>query len=252
MTRLDEVPFYGVLRDPNVETSPGPILAINVGGAIIPILMSLFLIAKNDLYRKAAWGVAIVSLACYLLAEPVPGVGIAIRFSTRRSSRDRRAFPVAPVRRAARLRLRQPRHPDRRGPDESRQDTRPRRAVMSIGGAGTFDGIFVVGLIAVFLAAIVSRFNRALSPLGVRCLDERLFQLEGTPLRAPARCAERPEARIEKESLRVRPDGALALTPAPGSARLGAQHPHITTDFSEALIELITGVHAKVEACRES
>jgi len=61
-----------------VETSPGPILAINVGGAIIPILMSLFLIAKNDLYRKAAWGVVIVSLACYLLAEPVPGVGIAI------------------------------------------------------------------------------------------------------------------------------------------------------------------------------
>jgi uncharacterized membrane protein len=35
--------------------------------------------------------------------------------------------------------------------------------VMSIGGAGTFDGIFVVGLVAVLLAAIVSRFNRALS-----------------------------------------------------------------------------------------
>src|SRR5882762_6460550 len=79
MTRLDEIPFYGVpYVIPNVETSPGPILAINVGGAIIPILMSLFLIVKNDLYRKAAWGVAIVSLACYLLAEPVPGVGIAI------------------------------------------------------------------------------------------------------------------------------------------------------------------------------
>ena len=33
--------------------------------------------------------------------------------------------------------------------------------VMSIGGAGTFDGIFVVGLIAVLLAAIVSRHKRA-------------------------------------------------------------------------------------------
>jgi len=56
---------------------------------------------------------------------------------------------------------------------------------------------------------------------------------------------------IEKESLRVRPDGALALTPHPAALGSALKHPHITTDFSEALIELITGVHAKVEACRE-
>src|SRR5258707_8237561 len=61
MTRFDEVPFYGVpYVIPNVETSPGPILAINVGGAIIPILMSLFLIVKNDLYSKPACAVALV------------------------------------------------------------------------------------------------------------------------------------------------------------------------------------------------
>jgi glutamate--cysteine ligase len=48
---------------------------------------------------------------------------------------------------------------------------------------------------------------------------------------------------IEKESLRTRPDGALAFTPHP--ARLGAPltHPSITTDFSESQVELITGVH---------
>jgi glutamate--cysteine ligase len=56
---------------------------------------------------------------------------------------------------------------------------------------------------------------------------------------------------IEKESLRVRPDGALALTPHPAALGSALKHPHITTDFSEALIELITGVHAQVEACRE-
>jgi glutamate--cysteine ligase len=56
---------------------------------------------------------------------------------------------------------------------------------------------------------------------------------------------------IEKESLRVRPDGTLAATPHP--ARLGSalSHPHITTDFSEAQLELITGVHAGVETCLE-
>ena len=54
---------------------------------------------------------------------------------------------------------------------------------------------------------------------------------------------------IEKESLRVRPDGMLATTPHP--ARLGSAltHPHITTDFSESQVELITGVHSNADAC---
>ena len=53
---------------------------------------------------------------------------------------------------------------------------------------------------------------------------------------------------IEKESLRAEPDGRLALTPHP--ARLGSPlaHPHITTDFSESQLELVTGVHASVAA----
>ena len=56
---------------------------------------------------------------------------------------------------------------------------------------------------------------------------------------------------IEKESLRVRPDGALALTAHPRALGSALTHPHITTDFSEAQIELVTGVHTGVEACLE-
>jgi len=56
---------------------------------------------------------------------------------------------------------------------------------------------------------------------------------------------------IEKESLRVQADGALALTPHPAALGSALKHPHITTDFSEALIELVTGVHTGVEACLE-
>ena len=54
---------------------------------------------------------------------------------------------------------------------------------------------------------------------------------------------------IEKESLRVRPDGTLATSPHP--LRLGSAltHPHVTTDFSEAQLELITGVHDSADAC---
>jgi len=54
---------------------------------------------------------------------------------------------------------------------------------------------------------------------------------------------------IEKESLRVRPDGSLAMTPHPPALGSPLTHPHITTDFSESQLELITGVHARVDAC---
>ena len=54
---------------------------------------------------------------------------------------------------------------------------------------------------------------------------------------------------IEKESLRVRPDGALALTPHPAALGSALKHAHITTDFSESLIELITSVHTSAGAC---
>jgi len=56
---------------------------------------------------------------------------------------------------------------------------------------------------------------------------------------------------IEKESLRVMPDGRLALTPHPAGLGSALTHPHITTDFSESQLELITGVHTDAEACVE-
>lgn len=53
---------------------------------------------------------------------------------------------------------------------------------------------------------------------------------------------------IEKESLRAQPDGQLALTPHPTALGSPLTHPHITTDFSESQLELVTGAHASVEA----
>jgi glutamate--cysteine ligase len=54
---------------------------------------------------------------------------------------------------------------------------------------------------------------------------------------------------IEKESLRTQRDGMLAVTPHPAALGSALTHEHITTDFSEAQLELITGVHATPEAC---
>lgn len=54
---------------------------------------------------------------------------------------------------------------------------------------------------------------------------------------------------IEKESLRTQPQGMLANTPHPVGLGSALTHPHITTDFSESQLELITGVHADVSEC---
>jgi glutamate--cysteine ligase len=56
---------------------------------------------------------------------------------------------------------------------------------------------------------------------------------------------------IEKESLRATADGGLALTPHPEALGSALTHPHITTDYSEAQLELITGVHSTPETCLE-
>jgi len=45
---------------------------------------------------------------------------------------------------------------------------------------------------------------------------------------------------LEKESLRVSPEGRIAQTPHPEALGAALTHPYITTDYSEALLELIT------------
>ncbi len=54
---------------------------------------------------------------------------------------------------------------------------------------------------------------------------------------------------IEKEGLRVLPTGGLALTPHPKALGSALTHPHITTDYSESQLELITGAHRGVQEC---
>lgn len=56
---------------------------------------------------------------------------------------------------------------------------------------------------------------------------------------------------IEREALRITPSGSLALTGHPVAFGAPLTHPSITTDFSEAQLELITGVHQSVESCIE-
>ena len=52
---------------------------------------------------------------------------------------------------------------------------------------------------------------------------------------------------IEKESLRISPDGFLAQTPHPRGLGSALTHGSITTDYSEALLEFITPVSTSIE-----
>jgi glutamate--cysteine ligase len=57
---------------------------------------------------------------------------------------------------------------------------------------------------------------------------------------------------IEKESLRTTPDGTLVHTPHPVALGSALTHPSITTDYSEALIELITPVNTSLTGLFDS
>jgi glutamate--cysteine ligase len=78
----------------------------------------------------------------------------------------------------------------------------------------------------------------------MRGLQERLKALSAARLHGIGRG-------VEKESLRVTQAGALAVTPHPRALGSALTHPHITTDYSESQIELITGVHGSPETCLE-
>ena len=56
---------------------------------------------------------------------------------------------------------------------------------------------------------------------------------------------------IEKESLRVKSNGNISHSPHPNRLGSALTNPYITTDFSEALLELITPVSQSIDDCLE-
>ncbi len=56
---------------------------------------------------------------------------------------------------------------------------------------------------------------------------------------------------IEKESLRITKEGKLSQKPHPKTLGSTLTHPNITTDYSEALLELITDPHASIDGLLE-
>jgi uncharacterized membrane protein len=143
---------------PQVVDWPGTIVAINVGGALIPTLLSIYLVARDRLYFEAAVATAIVAVVVHHLATPIPGVGIAISWfwppvlaaAAALILSRRYAAPLAYVAGSIGVLV---------GADLTNLDKLQTLGapVASIGGAGTFDGVFLAGVVAVLLSGIGER-----------------------------------------------------------------------------------------------
>jgi uncharacterized membrane protein len=71
--------FFGVdYVVPVMIEWPGTVVAVNVGGAVIPTLLSLYLLFKNHLWIRGIVTTALVAVIVYMLAYPVQGIAVPI------------------------------------------------------------------------------------------------------------------------------------------------------------------------------
>jgi uncharacterized membrane protein len=159
-----EINLFGIHHSvPMMVDWPGTIIALNVGGALIPILVSFYLLARNRLWRPGLVATACVSAVCYHLAKPVAGMGIALPIFVPAIATAMMAL-ILSRQHAATLAYIGGSLGTLIGADLFNiGDIQGLGApVASIGGAGTFDGIFVTGILAVIIASVP--LNRFLGP----------------------------------------------------------------------------------------
>jgi uncharacterized membrane protein len=147
------IDFYGLRYViPHIEVKQRTVIAINIGGAVIPVIISGFLMFRANL-ADVMFGVAVMSILIHMIARPVKGLGIAV------------PALLPPLMSAAVALLLSPQDApiiayisgtlgSLIGADLLNLEKIPELGtpVASIGGAGTFDGIFLTGIISVLLA----------------------------------------------------------------------------------------------------
>lgn len=146
--------FRGLLFGRPMPFTGKTVIAVNVGGALIPVSFSVYLVMTNQLPMiQVIPAIAVVTLCCRIFSRPIPGLGIGIPVFIAPVTAALTALLLAPENSAPMayicgtlgvligadlMRL----------PDIRKLGT----PVASIGGAGTFDGIFFTGIVAVLLA----------------------------------------------------------------------------------------------------
>jgi uncharacterized membrane protein len=151
-----EVVYFGMrYAIPVVTQWPGTVIAVNVGGAVIPTLMSFYLLIRYRLWGPGLVATAAVTFVCYMLANPIRGLGIAepvfvpaLTTAIVAVVLSRRyAAPLAYIGGSLGTLI----GADLLNLGKIQGLGAP---IASIGGAGTFDGIFLIGILAVLIASI--------------------------------------------------------------------------------------------------
>jgi uncharacterized membrane protein len=150
----EEVYFFGMRYViPLVEEWPRTVIAVNLGGAVVPTLVSAYLLWRNRMVARTLTAVIIVTIVVHMLAQPVRGVGIAVPafvpplvaagvgFLLSRKSAPALAYIAGTMGTLIGADLLNLGSVQGLG-----------APIVSIGGAGTFDGVFLTGIIAVLLA----------------------------------------------------------------------------------------------------
>lgn len=149
------VPTWGGVLLRPIARARETLVAVNVGGAVVPVAVSFMVLAHSGAWWQAAAATAVVGTVAHALARVVPGVGVLLPFWAAPLAAALAAVAIAPGASAAvayasatlgTLIGADLLHLSRAGAGGA--------GVLSIGGAGTFDGIFVGGLVAVLLAAL--------------------------------------------------------------------------------------------------
>jgi uncharacterized membrane protein len=151
-----EVSFFGMRYVvPVVVEWPETVVAVNVGGALIPGLVSLYLFVKHRLWVRGLLAIAFVAGLCHLLAQPLPGLGIALPVFVPAIVSALVALLLS-LRRAAPLAYIGGSLGTLVGADllNLGRVQGLGAPMVSIGGAGTFDGIFLTGVLAVLIASL--------------------------------------------------------------------------------------------------
>ena len=154
MAPAHEVSMFGwTYVVPGTTQQGRTVVAVNVGGAVIPILLSIYLLVRSRMYWRMLIGTAIVTVLVHSWAKIEPGLGIAVPIflppliaaGVGLLLAFRRAPPLAYVAGSMGTLI---------GADLLNLDKIDRLAapIVSIGGAGTFDGVFLTGIIAGLLA----------------------------------------------------------------------------------------------------
>ncbi|MGZ4602902.1 MAG: DUF1614 domain-containing protein [Kineosporiaceae bacterium] len=152
LVRWGEVYLVPVVRRSTV------VVAVNLGGALVPAVVSGYLLLRTGQWADATIAVLVVAAVAHQAARPAPGVGVLLPVTLPAVVAAGVALIVAPSVAAPAVAYVGGTIGTVLGADLTNLGwlRHAHASAVSIGGAGTFDAVFVAGVLGVLLTALVA------------------------------------------------------------------------------------------------